>query len=374
MGKSGKRPKNGKNETWGENILQAVFKLGWLQLPGAVKDSIQAYNEYHSGRQMRQQLPAVMTLLENLVAEFGKHNYATIFAQFLSLLGAMTHLVHVLQGDSALRGVLQDIGVKIAGDIEAQTGLKSPRFAKQVHRFIYQRTKEMHGDCADHFFFVYHPDTDWHPEFFSRVEADPLPTNFLGMSSNLDTLCIWMLFIRSLFTQSKIKRETYFHILIPTYRPLVIRDPIIFPAALYPLKIEGHIHNSIFRVWLNIPNSSEGNLELHDVGNLAAPPSFWQQWAGTIEGVTFCGTWMAGCGAAMGLSAAAAVIATPLAIAAFLAGASAAAYGTVTAVDAVQEKTRIPAPRLLGGDLSQDALEFQLRTRRVRRRHRRRHE
>ena len=78
-----------------------------------------------------------MTLLESLVEEFGKHNYATGFNQFLSLLGVAAQFVQVLQGDSALRNVLQDIGVKITGNIEAQTGLQNPLdLLSKVHRFI----------------------------------------------------------------------------------------------------------------------------------------------------------------------------------------------------------------------------------------------
>ncbi|KAH7117100.1 hypothetical protein B0J11DRAFT_571532 [Dendryphion nanum] len=362
--------KKRKNKSKWDYIVEfflGASSFNVLQLPGAVKDSIGAYNEYHNGKQMRQQLPVIMTLLENLMDEFGKHNYATRFSQFLSLLGVMTQFVQVLQGDSALRNVLQDLGVKISREIEAQTGLKSPRFAKQVHRFIHQRTQEMRQDDANHFFFVYHPDTDWNPEFFHRAQANPLPSNFLGMSSNLDTLCIWMLFIRSLLARSKIKG--HFHILIPAYRPLIIQDPVIFPPELYPLTIEGHIHDSIFQVWLNIRHVPN-DLTLRDVGNLAAPPSFWQEWAEPIQGITIVSTWFTGSAAAMGLSVAAATVAVPLAIPVFVAGASVAAFGTITAANAVDERLRIPQPRLLGGNFNQDELEFQLRTRRVRRRHR----
>lgn len=325
------------------------------------------HDAYHNGRQMRQKLPTIMTVLENLLKEIGKHNYEQRFAQFLSLLGVAAHFVQILQGDAALRSVLQDIGVMIAGNLEAQTGLKAPRFAKKVHRFIHQRAKETRSDRAHHFFFVYHPDTDWHPEFFHRTETHPLPTNFLGMSSNLDALCVWMLFIRSMLALSKNKkRRSHLHILIPAYRPLIIPDPILFPSELYPLTIEGHIHNSVPQAWLKIPDVPEHGLTLDDVGNLAAPPSFWKRWAGAVTGATLFGTRLAGASATLGLTAAVSTVAAPLIVPVFLVEASAAALGTVTASNAVGETLRIPKPRLLGGNLDRNELESYMSTRLLR--------
>ncbi|KAH7044023.1 hypothetical protein B0J12DRAFT_189153 [Macrophomina phaseolina] len=355
-----------------KHIVRGGAGFRWVELPGAVRDTIQAYNEAQYGKQVRQQLPVVMALLESLVEQLGNRGYADGFHQFLSLLGVTAQFVQVLQGHSALRDVLQGVGVKMAENLEAQTGLRSPRFAKQVHRFIKHRAGETRADRTDHFFFVYHPDTDWHPEFFHRSKKDPLPTNFLGMSSSLDALCVWMLFIRSILAQDQSRRKSRFHILIPAYRPLVIQEPIIVPRELYPLTIEGHVHNSIFQVWLNIPGLPEGDSTLRDVGNLAAPPSFWQEWASALEAATSAGTFAAGGGVAAGVATAAAgTAAAPLA---FLAVGVATMYGSVMAAKTVGEALRAPEPRLLGGDLDRDELRIKLRTRRVRRRHRRRRE
>jgi hypothetical protein len=41
----------------------------------------------------------------------------------------------------------------------------------------------------------------------------------IGMSSNLDTLCIWMLFIRSLLARSKVECENHFPYFDPRLPP-----------------------------------------------------------------------------------------------------------------------------------------------------------
>ncbi|KAF1975791.1 hypothetical protein BU23DRAFT_566455 [Bimuria novae-zelandiae CBS 107.79] len=310
MGKSGKSSKSskpnkkGKKKSSEESSWTDLLKPTWLQIPGALRDLVQGYNELCNGIQTRQQLPVVMTLLENLVQEFGTYKYAAKSSQFLSILGVVAQFVPVLQGDAALRNVFQDIG----------------------------RTQEMQGDSTDHLFFVYHPDTDWHPDFFHRAQRDPLPTNFLDMSSNLDTLC------------------------------------------MYPLAIEGHIHNSMFQVWLSIPDLPPQDLELHGVGNLAAPTSFCQDRAVDLAGATFIGTWFVGSGAAMGLTFTMSKVTLPLAIPVFLASGMTVMYGSMTARNAVHEKLKVPIPRLLGGKLDQNELEHYLTARRVEKRHGRRHE
>ncbi|PNP39646.1 hypothetical protein TGAMA5MH_08464 [Trichoderma gamsii] len=47
-------------------------------------------------------------------------------------------------------------------------------------------------DC----FFVWHPDTSWHPAFYAKVKETPLPATFMGESDCLDRLCIAMKAIR----------------------------------------------------------------------------------------------------------------------------------------------------------------------------------
>ena len=114
----------------------------------------------------------------------------------------------------------------------------------------------------EHFYFVYHPDNDWHPTFFTMVKNRPLPESFYGMSENLDALCVWMQFVRIMFAKMrKPKHQPVFHILIPGYRPFSIPEPLAFPEALQPLHIHGLTNNCKPYVHLNLPGAEEGMLD-----------------------------------------------------------------------------------------------------------------
>ncbi|KAF2194015.1 hypothetical protein K469DRAFT_189668 [Zopfia rhizophila CBS 207.26] len=78
--------------------------------------------------------------------------------------------------------------------------------------------------------------------FFDIVSRNPLPPNLLGISENLDALCLWMTFLRRYL--DKHDKKVRFHLTIPAYRPMLIKDPLIFPEKLFPLTIQGLVHNS----------------------------------------------------------------------------------------------------------------------------------
>lgn len=115
------------------------------------------------------------------------------------------------------------------------------------------------------------------------------PENFLGMSEHLELLCAFMLFTRRNLRRSK--RHARLHLLIPSYRPMAVRQPYCFAEELYPLTIHGVRHDAQTRVWLNLPGAvgiSPDRLELKDVENIAAlpePPNLWQQTRTLIEGI-----------------------------------------------------------------------------------------
>ncbi|KAH0536569.1 hypothetical protein FGG08_006577 [Glutinoglossum americanum] len=218
---------------------------------------------------------AVPTIKIMASSFFAKAKYITSFTGFVTTAGVVAHFLQARQGV----GALKDLGLRledIKDELAAQTSLQAPEmFAKHVHNYLRMRIEETKGGEYMHCFFVYHPDTDWHPAFFSRIGKEPLPSNFCGMSENLDALCTWMQFLRPLLARTiECGRDAVFHILIPAYRPLVVRAPLGFPEELRPLTIEGQIHSSAPRVWFNVPNAEPGLLQ--DVANLAQPPSQWQ--------------------------------------------------------------------------------------------------
>lgn len=87
--------------------------------------------------------------------------------------------------------IIQRIDESVPHDPEVNLPITGPSACD--YTYIAQRTQESPCDQI----FVYQPDIDCHTEFFHCVKTRPLPINILGMSSILDTHCIWMKFIRS---------------------------------------------------------------------------------------------------------------------------------------------------------------------------------
>ncbi len=239
-------------------------------------------------------LPAVEAFCSN-VQRYVKNpeKWVKMFQAFAA--GSITMgVLQVLQGTAEL----ERIGIKIHGEIQAHTGLEAPKkFSEIVMHYLESETSTVHGDALDHLYFLYHPDTDWHGWFWHRMKNRPFPDNFLGMSEHLELICAFMLFTRRNLRRSR--RSARFHLLIPSYRPLAVRQPYVFSEELYPLTIHGVRHDAQTRVWLNLPGvggpsspsspaSASDRLELKDVENIAAmpePPNLWQQTFNFIEGL-----------------------------------------------------------------------------------------
>ncbi|CZR60206.1 uncharacterized protein PAC_10102 [Phialocephala subalpina] len=199
--------------------------------------------------------------------------YMPAFGNFVSIAGVVAQGVQVYytgQGVTELRGMREEL--------VAQTGLDAPKkFAKQVYRYIRMKAEQAQ-DSETHVFFLYHPDTDWHPDFFEMVERDPLPDNFYGMSENLDALCVWMQYLRMIFTKNgKWGRTAVFDLLMPGYRPFTIKEPLAFAEKLWPLRLHGMIHNTKPHVQLNLPTADKDMLDLDGIGKWEKPRNMWDQ-------------------------------------------------------------------------------------------------
>jgi hypothetical protein len=218
---------------------------------------------------IRRSLPAVKVMVEAAM-------YVAGFKIFLDAAGVAAKCAQVYQG----RQIIRELRL-MRQEMQAQTALESPeKFATHVYKYINMKTKEVSESGKD-LFFLYHPDTDWHPEFFYLVQNKPLKGNFIGLSENLDALCIWMHWIRTVLTSmTKGGHRVRFHLLIPAYRPFIIREPLAFSDFLQPLCIHGLIHNVEPHVMLNLPNAEQGML--NGVGIWANSPSWWQ-WLGMGE-------------------------------------------------------------------------------------------
>lgn len=217
---------------------------------------------------------AIKRALPKIHITASQASYAASFTAFVSAAAVAVQFVQVYQGQQLIAELR-----KIREELVAQTGLDAPeKFAKQVYRYIDMKASGTKDSRREHLYFVYHPDNDWHPTFFTLVKSQPLPETFYGMSENLDALCVWMQFVRITFTKTRKPRDQpVFHILIPGYRPFAIPEPLTFPEALQPLCIHGLINNCKPYVQMNLPGADEDMLD--GVG-------LWrkrQSWLGVFE-------------------------------------------------------------------------------------------
>lgn len=341
--KGGRGGKAGKGD-WGlGNLLNIEMVLT------AIPEGFNAYTNFQNGRVKRREMslngeafregiPTVKCFLTALTKNLAQQNYLELISTFLMTMNTVATWVEVLQGNSAL----EHIGHKIHGELQAQTGLMAAKaFAEQVEKTIRHEANDL-----DQFYFLYHPDTDWHAEYFDRVKRERLPDNFLGLSENLDSIVVWMLFLRRHLAAKKKKAQ--FHLIIPAYRPMLIREPLAFPHEVYPLSIKGFIHDSKHYVWFNLPTIDDvpaEQLEIHHIGNLYRPSS-------TLEEIAAPVTFMAGGLLTMGATMATAVFAPPLAIPVWTAGAA----STVAGANAVERMVTEAPPRVLGSARNADSI------------------
>lgn len=138
-------------------------------------------------------------------------------------------------------------------------------FAQHVYDFVKEGTDNIDEAEGDkHRFFVYNPDTDWYGAFRRLIRQNPLPPTFCAKSDNLDTLCQYMQDVRAQCGQGII-----FHLLIPTWYRISIKEPLHFPDCLQPFQVEGRKHKGKPLVEFNLPAARTGLL--HGVANVLDP-------------------------------------------------------------------------------------------------------
>jgi hypothetical protein len=205
--------------------------------------------------------------------------YATSFVAFSAFIQSAslaTQMALVYQHYKIVQGLKL-----IHEELRALTGLEVPRkFAEHVYNYLkYESdgTKNTRDD-KKHIYFLYHPDTDWHPEFYQLYSKAPISDRFAGISENLDLLCLWMSYLRiaqkrywAKRDDTKLRKTLVFHLLIPAYRSLVIEDPLRFSEDLQPLFLHGMVHKGRPYVKLNLPGIDRRML--HGVQIWEPPPS-----------------------------------------------------------------------------------------------------
>ncbi|UPK89698.1 hypothetical protein LCI18_000633 [Fusarium solani-melongenae] len=130
-------------------------------------------------------------------------------------------------------------------------------FARAVYDLIQKKVDDVDKpERHMHRFFVYHPDTNWYGAFHRLIRETPLPPEFCAKSDNLDTVCLFMQDVRQrLIEELKrgIGKDVIFHLLIPSWYSIAIREPLHFPRSLHPIQVEGEKHKGKELVEMNLP-------------------------------------------------------------------------------------------------------------------------
>ncbi|EWZ29099.1 uncharacterized protein FOBCDRAFT_228176 [Fusarium oxysporum Fo47] len=244
------------------------------QLGPAVIGLTQLWNQWRDGKASRQQeqtyqeirdaLPQLLNSIqarEIRVVPNAFNSTPAFLAYFeAAALGSITLVL--LDVASAIRRVGASLDairseLEIANIARVQ-GWGHGGFGAYVHRFAQNEMAAVDGtqDGQHHFFYVWHPDSDWYPAFEERQAENPLGPAFGGYHHDLATICLRMRADReALIATTDYGRAAMFHLVIPAYYPLVMDHPIAFADELLPLVITGGRHRGTDLVWLAVYRS-----------------------------------------------------------------------------------------------------------------------
>ncbi|KAI9925979.1 hypothetical protein ASPWEDRAFT_37886 [Aspergillus wentii DTO 134E9] len=154
-------------------------------------------------------------------------------------------------------------------------------FARPIYDLIKMKVNKVDvADRKNHRFFLYHDSNNWHHIFERLTSENPLPPEFINNPcDDLDHACLFMREVRQKLIAKDEKRGKgiTFHLVIPSWSKLQIKEPLHFPEDLYPLQIEGLKHGGKNQVELNLPAAPAGLL--HGVSNVLDPNN-WNTIAG----------------------------------------------------------------------------------------------
>ncbi|KAF9774988.1 hypothetical protein IL306_006949 [Fusarium sp. DS 682] len=204
-------------------------------------------------------------------------------------------LLDVAQSIKRVGASLDNIRNELAiSNVARVQGWADDGFGAYVHRFVQNEMASIDIDASGekHFFYVWNPDSDWYPDFERRQDSDPLGHNFGGYHHDLATICLRMTADRrTLIATTDYGNTAMFHLIIPTYYPLVIDTPIAFAEELLPLTITGGRHRGADLVWLNLDRRSTfPGLQLDFIGVLSIVENPLKIGAR----VAFVGCWLGG--------------------------------------------------------------------------------
>lgn len=250
------------------------------------------YSQYTAGLASNQQRLTFQEFRERTIPRFietvrqkeirlvaGAFNSAPTFVNYFQAAAIAAIPLAILEAAHAINRVgasLEAIRSELAiTNVMHVQGWGEGGFGAYVYRFVRNEMASVDGTRGDaddiaHFFYVWHPDNDWHPSFEECQAEDPLGPNFGGYHYELPTICLRMRADReALIATTDYGGTAVFHLVTPCYQPLVVDTPFVFARELFPLVINGARHRGTDLVWLALGQRQEtGTLELHQVGIL----------------------------------------------------------------------------------------------------------
>lgn len=303
-------------------VISSLSQAQALQIakqygPAAVLWLLQILNQRREGRAWRQQeqtfrqmldaLPQLLNDIQRREIRVVPHafNSAPTFLDYFqtAALGAVPLvLLSLSSAISRVGASLDAIRSELAiSNVARVQGWGNDGFGAYVHRFVKNEMTVVYrtpdgADHEHHFFYVWHPDSDWYPAFEGRQTEDPLGPAFGGYHDDLATICLRMRSDRqAVITTTDYGRAAAFHLVIPAYYPLVIDRPVKFANELLPLVITGSRHRSTDLVWLSLRQKSR-RLRLNYVSVL--PENMNPLFVGGNLGFIGCWFGAAGCAVA----------------------------------------------------------------------------
>lgn len=188
-------------------------------------------------------------------------NSTPIFLDYYQTAALVAIPLAILQAANAINRVGKSLdGIK--SELANGNALKvmgcDGGFGSYVHRFVkvemaVDRRTSNDADDQHHYFYVWNPDTIWYDEFEERQRQDPLGPAFGGYHHDLATISLRMRSDRQVLIETTDHgKSAVFHLIIPTYQPIVVDHPIAFAEELLPLVITGRRHQGVDLVWLKI--------------------------------------------------------------------------------------------------------------------------
>ncbi|KAK6720791.1 hypothetical protein SNK05_003886 [Fusarium graminearum] len=215
----------------------------------------------------------------------------------------------ILDVGQAIRRVgasLESIRSELAiANVSTVQGWDGGGFGSYVHRFVRNEMSAFDDNGVDkggnyHYFYVWHPDTDWYTAFEERQAEQPLGPSFGGYHHDLVTICLRMRADReALKATTEHGITAVLHFVIPAYQPLVVDTEFKFAEELFPLIVTGARHRGIDLVWLALDQpTGDGRLELRLVSIL--PDTLETSHCCTMTGMG-CAVGSAACATAMAI-------------------------------------------------------------------------